>query len=357
MRFLSGGLVLVILMFGLLFWGQSSLKRWSEQPRALSEAVIVDFPRGTSLRQLSVELRDHGLIDRSVFFQLWIRFFGDFRKFQAGMYRFEGPTSPLVIASKIIRGDNYVPVVLEVAVPEGFTLTEFIARLAAKGVGKSEDLWRLAKSPEFLKLHGITGTSAEGYIYPATYQFTEFPTPEQVFGEAIDAFWKKLPENFEARAVARGLTLQQSVTFASLIEAETAEPSERPFISEVIWRRLQAREPLAIDASIIYGIAGYNGNLTRENLQDSSNPYNTRVRAGLPPGPICSPASASLEAVLTPSDFGYYYYVLDPQSEKKHHFSKTAEEHNLWVRKLVQFQRSDQRAERRERLAREKAAQ
>ena len=106
-------------------------------------------------------------------------------------------------------------------------------------------------------------------------------------------------------------------------------------IAEVIWSRLSKNEPLGIDAAVIYGIDGYQGDIKFAHLRDAKNPYNTRIHRGLPPGPICSPAVSSLKAVLNPTKSGYYYYVLVPGELKRHHFSRSLDEHNKHVQELI----------------------
>ena len=124
-------------------------------------------------------------------------------------------------------------------------------------------------------------------------------------------------------------------TIASLIEAETSQEDERNMVSEVIWNRIYQGMPLGIDASVIYGIKNYNGNITRADLSDSTNPYNLRLRKGLPPTPINSPTTDSLKAVLSPTEFGYLFYVVDPEQVNRHTFSKTITDHNAAVSKLL----------------------
>ena len=138
----------------------------------------------------------------------------------------------------------------------------------------------------------------------------------------------------------KGLALHQAVTFASLIEAETLHDDERSKVSEVIWRRLKDNAPLGIDAALIYGIPDYAGDLKTAHLNDAKNRYNTRIHRGLPPSPIGNPSAKSMAAVLTPSDQGYYYYVLIPGSDR-HHFSRTLKEHNEHVRNLVNAYKRD----------------
>ena len=153
-------------------------------------------------------------------------------------------------------------------------------------------------------------------------------------------FWEQLPTGYESAVREKGLSLNQAVTFASLIELETPQPLEKPLISEVIWRRLGAKMPLGIDAAIIYGISDYRGNISAKHLKDASNPYNTRMHVGLPPTPIGSPARESLLAVLFPSAEGNYYFVVDSQQPGRHVFSKNFAEHSKKVKSLVQVQRN-----------------
>ena len=311
------------------------LNEWGREGKVLQNPVDLSFPAGTRLAVLSAVLHEKGLIDNERLFGLWVKFFANYARFKAGEYRFEGAVTPESIAAKLEGGGTAeITAALEITVPEGFTLRQVVERLAAKNVGTEEDLWRLSRDPSFMNSLHVQADSLEGYIYPATYRFNKFPSGEDVFRETVNTFWKNLPKEYETNIGYLGLSLQQAVIFASLIELETPFDEERPLVSEVIWRRLKANLPLAIDAAVIYGIKDYRGNITRRHLEDRENKYNTRIYSGLPPSPICSPSTVSLQAVLTPSREGYLYYVLDTESGR-HHFSKSAEEHTGYVQKLV----------------------
>lgn len=328
-------LIAAVIAAALVYWGKDKLVAWSEAPVELAAPAVVEFPRGTRLGGLSDALEQAGVIDSELYFRAWVRFFSSYRKFQAGSYRFEGEVRPREVAEKIMRGDIYVPVVLQFTIPEGFTLSQVIARLAELGVGTKEELTALASDKSFLNERNVEGDTLEGYLYPATYQFTEFPGPRDALALLVETFWSKLPQNYENDARDRALSLHEAVIFASLIELETRLDEERPLVSEVIWSRLQRGMPLGIDAAIIYGIKDYAGDLTFKHLKDGANPYNTRIHPGLPPSPIGSPSLESLKAVLTPANEGNLYYVLDPKDGSRHVFSKTLREHNRNVRKLV----------------------
>ena len=344
MRALLLLLFIITLCIGSAVVSHNYLKQWGQTKVSITEPKVIELSRGMTLSKLSTELEQNALIDSAIFFRWWVKFFDNYAKYQAGKYRFTDSVSPDAISSIMKKGDIYTPTVLEYTFPEGFTLPKAIKRLAALNVGTEEELNSLAKDQNFLNKLSIKGKTIEGYLYPATYKFVKMPSAEEAFSEAVKTFWNKLPTGYESQVNKLGLNLVEAITFASLIEMETAVEEERSLVSEVIWRRLKNNAALAIDAALIYGIKDYNGNISRKHLEDKSNPYNTRIHPGLPPTPICSPSVASLMAVLSPSDEGYYYYVHDPSRGNRHHFSKTLKEHNQWVRKLVIHQRKLRRA-------------
>lgn len=315
--------------------GYFYLDHWSQQTIALVDPVVVEFPSGTGLTALAHRLETSRVVDNGLKFRLWVRISGKFRKFQAGNYRFEGDVSPINVIAAIIEGKTYVPVVLSITVKEAESLHQLIPDLVKEQLGTERDLWALARDPKFLSTLKVPSTSLEGFIYPATYPFTKMPTAAEFFTFAVETFWKRLPADYDARAKALGLNLKQAVTLASLIEAESAHEDEKVLISEVIWARLKDRTPLGIDAALIYGIPNYDGDIRSKDLVDRSNPYNTRIYAGLPPTPIGSPSTGALAAALTPASFGNRFFVLIPDGSRRHHFSRTFAEHRKHVQELV----------------------
>ncbi len=295
----------------------------------------MDLQKGMSLQALSMELKDKNLISSSRLFTLWTKVFSDFRSFQAGHYAFERVVSPLDIEKSFKSGKIYSVPSVELVIPEGFTLKQIINRCVALGIGSKKEFRKLSRDPNFLLSQGISSSSIEGYLYPATYSFYSTPTASQVFIEMINAFWKKLPEGYEILVASRGITLHQAMIIASLVEAETSKDFEKPMVAEVIWNRLERKMALGIDAAVIYGIPNFNGNLTRKDLDNRDNPYNLRLHLGLPPTPITTPHRDSLLAVVNPTSHGFLYYVLDPDKVGEHTFSRSLEEHNRAVKKLI----------------------
>ena len=160
----------------------------------------------------------------------------------------------------------------------------------------------------------------EGFLFPATYDFTARETSPQLVAAQLKAFrtnWAKL--NL-AYARSKNLTAYDVLTIASLIEKETPAPEERQLVSAVIYNRLHARMNLGIDATTRYGLhVPPTESLTQSEL-NSDNPYNTRNPniTGLTPTPIANPGLASLQAAAHPAKVNYLYFVAKP--DKKHHF-------------------------------------
>ena len=305
-----------------------------------SQAIVLHVKSGMSLKTFSKLLAAKELIQSPMFFHLWVKLSGRFKKVQAGTYQLLPPVSPSEIMNLVESGKTFQPVIHQVVIPEGFTLKKIVRRLVRHKITTSSELLNTSRDREFLKELGIQGDTLEGFLYPATYSFYS-PTvsAKEVFSSMVAEFFDRLPATYIDDCKARGISLYDAVTIASLIEKETTTTSERRLVSEVIWNRLNKKVPLGIDASIIYGIPNFKGNLTRKHLKDRLNPYNSRVHSGLPPSPIGSPSLASLKAALEPSSHGYMYYVLIPGGGKRHHFSKTLREHNRHVKRLVRAQR------------------
>src|SRR5574337_1298725 len=174
-----------------------------------------------------------------------------------------------------------------------------------------------AKPPrEFRRDWG--GRSIEGFLFPATYDFTQY-TPSATLVRNQIAFFQRQFRKLDLRyARSKNLTPYDILKIASMIEKEAAVPSERPLVAAVIYNRLHAHMPLGIDATIRYGrnVPG-NEPLKRSDIE-SDNPYNTRRRLGLPPTPISNPGLASLRAAAHPAKVDYLYYVRKPDGI--HHF-------------------------------------
>jgi uncharacterized YceG family protein len=235
---------------------------------------------------------------------------------------------------------------LTIIFPEGFTIREMAERVAAvrriairkRGVtplitrrGYLRAVDRAVAPPRFRK--DLTRDSLEGFLFPASYEFTQKTTARELVADQLAAFRLRFGRVDLAYSRSKNLTPYDVLIIASMIEKETAVPRERRLVSAVIYNRLRNRMPLGIDATIRYGldIPGTKS-LTKAALR-SPSPYNTRIHTGLPPTPIANPGLASIQAAAHPATVDYLYYVRKPGSVS-HYF--TADESDF-LRKVCQY--------------------
>jgi uncharacterized YceG family protein len=166
------------------------------------------------------------------------------------------------------------------------------------------------------------GATLEGFLFPSTYELPKSPTVDDLVNRQLAAFKQRMGGVDMSYARSKNLTPFDVLTIASMIEREVQVPRERPLVAAVIYNRLRKGIPLGIDATTRYAVGNYTEPLTPEQLA-SGSPYNTRVVAGLPPGPIGNPGIASIEAAAHPAKSGYIYYVVKPGTCGEHSFSTT----------------------------------
>jgi UPF0755 protein len=212
-------------------------------------------------------------------------------------------------------------------IPEGFTARQIGELYDKKGLLNMHEFLEAAGDSDIAGHYGISGPGLEGYLYPDTYQFGLGLSPKAVINVMVKRF-QEVIDPFRARAKELGMTIEEVVILASIVEKETGRAEERPLIASVFLNRLKKRMRLESDPTVIYGLNGFNGNLTKKDLT-AYTPYNTYVIPGLPPGPIANPGMEAIRAVLYPAESDYLYFV--SKNDGTHHFSKTLSEHNRAV--------------------------
>jgi UPF0755 protein len=286
---------------------------------------FVDIPPGTGPASIGRRLMEAGVIRDTLGFRFELARTGTGRRLQAGEYRFDRPMTVKDVVAKIAHGDVYL---LPITFREGLTIREMAQLFESKGFGQAAAF--VAAASDATPIHGIDpgARDLEGYLFPDTYAMPRRATAAHLVARMVAAFENVLTPRLRAEAEARGLSVRELVTLASIVEKETGKGEERPLVAAVYANRLRIGMGLQCDPTVIYALerAGrYNGNLTRENLQFDS-PYNTYRHAGLPPGPIASPGQASLEAAAHPADAPYLYFV--SRGDGSHAFASTLDEHN-----------------------------
>lgn len=289
------------------------------------EEVFVDIPQGSSVSAMADRLAAAGVVSHPLIFRVAARMSGAERSLQAGEYRFAEPATPAQVVQRLARGDVYTRAV---TFREGLTIWDMAEVFEAAGLGVAEDFLREARDPARIQSLDPDARSLEGYLFPDTYRLPRSAGAAGMVDAMIAGFLRAFDNELRAAAAARGMSVREVVTIASLVEKETAVGSERPIVSAVYQNRLRIGMGLQCDPTVIYALRlanRWNGNLTRENLRIDS-PYNTYRYAGLPPGPIAAPGRASIEAAIRPSADKYLYFV--SRNDGTHVFATTLAEHN-----------------------------
>lgn len=313
-------LLLAVVVGGGILYGA----REFNAPGPLAENRTVNIPPRTGLRDMADLLHREGVITNSTYFILGAVVLGATDKLKAGEYVFEKGASMDNVLETVISGKS---IQHSVTIAEGLTTQQIIQRL-----NESEIL----SGP-------IQKIPPEGSLLPETYRVTRGTSREQLV-QRMSAAHKKLVEEIWARR-APDLPVKdvnEFITLASIVEKETAIPSERTRVAGVFVNRLNKKMRLQSDPTIIYGIVGGKGSLGRSLTRadvDQPTPYNTYTIPALPPGPIANPGRASLEAVANPTRSNDLYFVADGTGG--HAFAETYEQHLKNVARWRDFQRQN----------------
>jgi len=287
--------------------------------------MFVEIVPGSNPQSMGRALADAGVIENATAFRIAVWLEGAGRRLQAGEYRFDTPMTPRAVVDKIARGDVFLrPVTFR----EGLTIRQMAAIFEERGFGTAGELVAAASKAAPIRELDPHARDLEGYLFPDTYTLPRRTTADDLVARMVSRFEKALTPETRQQAAARGLSVRELVTLASLVEKETARAEERPLVAAVYANRLKAGMGMQCDPTVIYALerAGrYTGNLTRADLQFDS-PYNTYRYAGLPPGPIAAPGQASLEAAANPAAVPYLYFV--SRNDGSHAFATTLDEHN-----------------------------
>ena len=281
--------------------------------------TFVEVVPGMGSRAIGALLAEHGIIRSRYAFDVWHVLRGGTLK--AGEYRFEQPATLAVVYNRLVRGDVYTQTV---TIPEGFNLFDIAQAVQDAQLGSKESFLAAANQDVAL----ITdldprAKNLEGYLFPDTYRFQRHQPPSQLLAAMVRRFRQS------SASIGLGGDYHQIVTLASLVEKETPVAEDRPLVASVLTNRLAQDMPLMTDPTVIYAALlekQYRGVIYQSDLKRDSA-YNTYRHSGLPPGPICSPGIASLQAAMHPADSKFLYFVADAGASGHSRFATTLEEH------------------------------
>lgn len=277
-------------------------------PFGPSGSVHFQVRKGLSAHEIARDLHDQGVLRHPAAFLIWVKLLGS-KAIRPGVYDISRRSSGLAIYRQFLKG----PPLVRITFPEGWTAKQMAALLDSRGV---------TNSAEFLA--NVDKNKYEGFLFPDTYFFEQGLSPEVVTARLTSRFKEKEPKDFKDRAKAMKLSYLQLVTLASIVEREAQAAQERPLIAGVFINRLKRHMHLESCATVEYALGSWRPHLTYKDL-DVQSPYNTYRHGGLPPGPICNPGVAALEAASHPAQTDMLFFVADGQGT--HRFSKDYREH------------------------------
>jgi UPF0755 protein len=325
--------------------------RWlSARPGPAGPPVAIAWPAGLDADEAAALLGDVGLVDGVRAMALYLRLSGATDCVVPGTHLLPGGASPRALAAALCRSEARPTVKL--TIPEGFHRFAIAERLESLGIAAAASF--LHASGDTALLHELSvelgahpsAATAEGWLFPATYDFAIDTDPADVIRRLVTEShrrWQRLVDKHGLGSVADlGFGRREVLTLAAMVEKEAAVADERTLVASVFLNRL--RDPqfrhLQSDPTAVYGCLvleldacnGTDGKATPAINRDPKNTWSTYVTPGLPPGPIASPGDAAVAAVLAPADTRYRYFV--SRGGGRHEFSETLEEHNAAVQRL-----------------------
>jgi peptidoglycan lytic transglycosylase G len=215
---------------------------------------------------------------------------------------------------------------ITLTIPEGYTRAQTAELVREEGLrGDYEQASVSSRYLDPAKYGGKGAKSLEGFLFPDTFELEKRANVSSLVQLQLEDFRRRIKGVDMSYARSKNLTTYDVITVASLVEEEAQLESERPLVAAVIYNRLREGMPLGIDATVRFATGNYTQPLTESELAVDS-PYNTRLNAGLPPGPIGSPGLASIEAAARPARVDYLFYVVEPGSCGEHAFSSSEAE-------------------------------
>jgi UPF0755 protein len=290
---------------------------------------VFDFSSGYTMKKISEELEKSRIIGNATLFSLYARLENADEKVQAGTYRFTDGMPPVEILSKLVNGDVFE---VRFVVPEGYSIYQIAELLDTRKIFSKESFLRVCFDHNLLKELQIPAKSVEGFLSPRTYTIKPGTDAATLIKEMVDQFRITYDLRYAKKAQSLGLPELEIITLASMIEKEAVVPAERPLIASVFLNRLKKGMPLQSDPTSVYGIRAFAGKISKKDiLRDTA--YNTYHISGLPPGPIGNPGEKSIEAVLSPAQTRYLFFVA--RKDGTHQFSATLDEHNRAIEKYL----------------------
>ena len=310
---------------------------WLHAPMRLrlpagAQVLDLEIEPGTRAMTVAELIVASGVDVPAPLLKTWFRVSGQARQIKAGSYEITLGTTPRRLLNMLVRGEEALK---SVTIVEGWNFNQLRAalqkaeHLTPDSIGMQPDL--------IMEKLGKPSLHAEGRFFPDTYTYAKGSSDLAVLKRAARAMDKRTEAAWALRSPDTPLqTPEQALILASIIEKETAKPSDRALIAGVFSNRLRLGMPLQTDPTVIYGMGDkFDGNLRKRDLQ-LDTPYNTYTRSGLPPTPIAMPGNAALLAAVQPAPTKALYFVA--RGDGSSQFSANLDDHNRAVNKYIRGQ-------------------
>lgn len=301
-----------------------------------SQPVEIHVEEGATLTQIIDSLYTKEVIPNKFNMKVAAFLYGAERKIKAGKYEIPNGLSYLELVELLVNGSP-IPQKL-VTIPEGIWQPK-LAEILQRDLGiDSTEFMRLSYDKRFLRTLGINSNSLEGYLLPDTYYFFKDISAKNLIRKLVGETRNFFDEEKKKRAEELGLSINEVLTLASIIEAETSIQSELKTVSGVYHNRLKRGMLLQADPTVQYLIRDRRRPIVLLKDLEINSPYNTYKRVGLPPSPINNPGKQAIIAALYPEEHNYYYFVANGNGG--HKFASTHSQHLQNVAEYRRWQRN-----------------
>lgn len=317
--------VVVLLVAGVVSgaaWMLHAVHSRPYAPGSQEAGILFTVEEGESFSSVVDRLHDLDVLRRPrvIVAYAWLR--GWDRRIKAGTYEIFRGGSARDVLEDLVGGDIYK---VAVTIPEGYRYTQISSVLGAAALVDSAAFGALADDGDVLAKLSVEGPSLEGYLFPDTYYIPWGTSAEEIASMMRARLDEVLDEKARERVEQLGWSINEILTLASIVQAETRRLEELPRVSAVYHNRLRRGMKLEADPTVAYALGGYKERLYYKDLETDS-PFNTYKHGGLPPGPICAPGKAAIEAALYPDTTCKALYFV-ARGDGGHIFSLTLEEH------------------------------
>lgn len=291
----------------------------------LAQDVTIIIEDGWGASTIADVLYENGIIKHPTVFRMQSKLGGYDDQLQPGAVTLTNGMSYNEILEQLSTANRDT---IRVVIPEGYEAKQIQTALAEAGLPCAEE-FTAALDPALYNYRFLEGlperdNRLEGYLFPATYEIPKTFTAQEVVGLMLKSFDEVFTDEYYNRAAELGMSVDQVITMASIVERETNADSERAKVAGVFYNRLNSGMKLQSCATVQYALGEHKPVLSISDTRINS-PYNTYLNAGLPIGPICNPGAECIKAALWPEETDAFYFCLSTSGE--HIFSKTYEDH------------------------------